>query len=48
MYPDAHLLELFSATGRCDIERARTRLAYEPEFDLTRGLAATASELRAA
>jgi nucleoside-diphosphate-sugar epimerase len=45
MYPDRHLLELFSATGRCDISRARERLGFNPEFDLARGLAATASEL---
>jgi nucleoside-diphosphate-sugar epimerase len=48
MYPDRHLLELFSATGRCDIGRARARLGFKPAYDLEKGLAATASELRGA
>jgi nucleoside-diphosphate-sugar epimerase len=42
-YPDQHLLGVFSATGRCSIRRARERLGFEPEFDLAKGLAATAS-----
>ena len=46
MYPDRHLLELFSATGHCHIGHARERLGFDPEFDLAKGLAATASELR--
>jgi nucleoside-diphosphate-sugar epimerase len=46
MYPDRHLLELFTATGHCDIRHARERLGFNPEFDLARGLAATASEVR--
>lgn len=46
IYPDDHLLQLFSATGHCRIAHARERLGFNPEFDLARGLAATASELR--
>lgn len=42
-YPDQHLLGVYSATGRCSIQRARERLGFEPEFDLAKGLAATAS-----
>lgn len=42
-YPDQHLLGVFSATGQCSIQRARERLGFEPEFDLAKGLAATAS-----
>jgi nucleoside-diphosphate-sugar epimerase len=41
MYPDRHLLGVFSATGTCSITHARERLGYEPEFDLAKGLAAT-------
>ena len=46
MYPDDHLLKLFSATGHCRIGHARERLGFTPEFDLAKGLAATASDLR--
>lgn len=42
-YPDQHLLGVYSATGRCSIRHARERLGFEPEFDLAKGLAATAS-----
>jgi nucleoside-diphosphate-sugar epimerase len=42
MYPDHHLLGVFSATGTCSITHARERLGYEPAFDLAKGLAATA------
>lgn len=42
-YPDQHLLGVYSATGRCSIQRARERLGFEPEFDLPKGLAAIAS-----
>ena len=42
VYPDQHLLGVFSAKGQCSIHRARERLGFEPEFDLARGLAATA------
>ena len=45
MFPDYHLLEVFSATGTCSIRHARERLGYEPEFDLMKGLAATESDL---
>jgi nucleoside-diphosphate-sugar epimerase len=44
MYPDQHLLGVFSATGKCSIRQARERLGFEPEFDLAKGLAATESE----
>jgi nucleoside-diphosphate-sugar epimerase len=43
VYPDQHLLGVFSATGQCSIRRARERLGFEPEFDLAKGLAAIAS-----
>lgn len=46
MYPDHHLLDVFSATGHCRIRHARERLGFNPEFDLAKGLAATASDLR--
>lgn len=42
-YPDQHLLGVFLATGRCNIQHARERLGFEPEFDLARGLGAIAS-----
>jgi len=45
MFPDHHLLEVFSATGTCSIRHARERLGFEPEFDLMKGLAATESDL---
>jgi nucleoside-diphosphate-sugar epimerase len=46
LYPDHHLLGVFSATGKCSIEHARNRLGFEPEYDLAKGLAATESYLR--
>jgi nucleoside-diphosphate-sugar epimerase len=46
MYPDRHLLELFSATGHCRIRHARERLGFNPEFDLAKGLATTAADVR--
>lgn len=46
MYPDQHLLGVYTAGGRCSIERARERLGYAPEFDLEKGLAATAAAWR--
>ena len=46
MYPDHHMLGVLSGAGTCSIRHARERLGYEPEFDLAKGLAATASELR--
>lgn len=45
--PDAHLFALFIAQGTCPATRARERLGYHPEFDLQKGLAATANHLRA-
>lgn len=45
--PDAHLFALFTARGTCPATLARERLGYSPEFDLQKGLAATASHLRA-
>jgi nucleoside-diphosphate-sugar epimerase len=45
MYPDQHLLGVFSATGRCSIRHARERLGFEPEFDLGQGLAAIELEV---
>lgn len=38
-YPDHHLLGVFGSSGLCSIERARTRLGFEPAYDLSRGLA---------
>lgn len=46
MYPDQHLLSVFSSTGHCSIRHARERLGFEPEFDLAKGLAASESDLR--
>ena len=46
MYPDRHLLSVFSSTGHCSIRQARERLGFEPEFDLAKGLAASESDLR--
>lgn len=47
LYPNHHLLEEYSGKGICRIGQARARLGYAPEFDLARGLAATAEHLRA-
>ncbi len=46
MWPDAHVYDLMVARGACPPDRARARLGYVPEFDLARGLAATAVALR--
>jgi nucleoside-diphosphate-sugar epimerase len=46
MYPDRHLLGVFSATGICNTDCARKRLGYEPAFDLAKGLAATETHLK--
>lgn len=46
LYPDHHLLEVFSGTGICSIGQARGRLGYHPDLDLARGLAATATHLQ--
>lgn len=46
MTPDHHLLEVFSATGHCRIDYARSRLNYAPDYDLSLGLAATAGHIR--
>ncbi|MFZ1726848.1 MAG: NAD-dependent epimerase/dehydratase family protein [Albidovulum sp.] len=45
-YPDHHLLEEFSGTGKCRIDQARDRLGYSPQFDLAKGLAATSGHLK--
>jgi len=45
MYPDHHLLGVFSATGSCSIALAKKRLGYEPQFDLAKGLQATEAHL---
>ena len=45
-YPGHHLLEEYSATGTCQIDHARKRLGYRPEFDLEKGLAASEQHIR--
>lgn len=40
LYPDHHLLGVYSSSGTCSISRARDRLGYEPAYDLAKGLAA--------
>ncbi|WP_171052649.1 NAD-dependent epimerase/dehydratase family protein [Ruegeria sediminis] len=45
VYPDRYMLDLYSATGRCRIDHARTRLGYAPAHDLKAGLAATRAYL---
>ncbi len=47
LYPNHHLFEEYTGRGLCHIDHARGRLGYAPEFDLERGLAATAEHLRA-
>lgn len=47
LYPDHHLFEEYMGRGVCRIDRARGRLGYAPDFDLARGLAATAEHLKA-
>jgi nucleoside-diphosphate-sugar epimerase len=46
MRPDAHLYELFTTSGNCPSDHARQRLGYAPEYDLAKGLAATADHIR--
>ena len=38
IYPNRSQLELFSANGVCQIEQARARLGYAPQFDFAAGL----------
>jgi nucleoside-diphosphate-sugar epimerase len=45
LYPDHHLLGVFSARGTCNTDYARERLGYNPVFDLAKGLAATEAHL---
>ena len=45
--PNHHLFEEYMGRGVCRIDRARDRLGYAPEYDLERGLKATADHLRA-
>jgi nucleoside-diphosphate-sugar epimerase len=47
VWPDRYMLELMSTAGTCRIDRARARLGYAPEYDLAKGLAATAPYLQA-
>ena len=44
-YPDRYMLDLLSTKGTCRIDAARTRLGYQPEYDLAQGLAATQAYL---
>lgn len=46
VYPDRYMLELFSTKGHCQIDHARARLGYAPEYDLDSGLEATQAYLR--
>ncbi len=46
LYPDHHHLEEYSGRGICRIDHARTRLGYAPEYDLAKGLTASADYLR--
>ncbi|MCB2128755.1 MAG: NAD(P)-dependent oxidoreductase [Rhodobacteraceae bacterium] len=47
LQPNHHLLEEYTGAGTSRIDHARARLGYAPDFDLPRGLAATADHLRA-
>ncbi len=47
IWPDRYMLELLATTGTCRIDHARARLGYAPEYDLAKGLAATAPYLKA-
>lgn len=47
LHPNHHLFEEYKGRGLCRIDHARARLGYAPEFDLARGLEATATHLRA-
>lgn len=46
MRPDAHLFELFTASGSCPPDLAQARLGYRPRFGLNEGLIAAAAHLR--
>jgi nucleoside-diphosphate-sugar epimerase len=46
MRPDAHLYELYTASGDSPPDLARQKLGYAPQYDLAKGLAATAEHLR--
>lgn len=39
--PDHHMLKLYSAKGKCNINHARQHLFYAPKYTLQRGLEAT-------
>lgn len=41
IFPDRHMLDLYSARGRCRIDHARARLGYAPSYTLEAGLNAT-------
>ncbi len=47
IWPDRYMLDLFTTTGTCRIDNARSRLGYVPEYDLAKGLAATAPYIKA-
>ena len=47
LHPNHHLFEEYMGRGLCRIDHARNRLGYAPEFDLERGLEATADHLQA-
>jgi nucleoside-diphosphate-sugar epimerase len=47
LHPNHHLYEEYMGQGRCHIDHARARLGYAPQFDLARGLEATAAHLKA-
>lgn len=47
LYPNHHLFEEYMGRGLCRIDHARDRLGYAPEYDLRRGLDATAAHLKA-
>ena len=46
MAPDHHMFKLYTATGRCRIDHARSQLGYDPTYDLAAGMAATAPYLK--
>ncbi len=45
LFPSHHLLAEYTGRGICRIDQARTRLGYDPAYDLDKGLAATADHL---
>lgn len=45
--PDHHLFGEYTGRGLCRIDHARARLGYAPDYDLARGLEATAQHLKA-